>query len=103
MKVRITGQQAGDEHGPIAVAGKEAVGQFEIVVGDQQPAPVLFYQGPPSQRPDVIGHERSQIASHGPRQSYPEQPKSAGKNQVAGKRHDDFRRQWNAGGFNRHQ
>src|SRR5207249_8534523 len=46
---------------------------------------------------------RTHVAPHGPGQSHPGQLEASRVNEVAGKRHDDFRRQGDAGRFDTHQ
>ena len=97
------GQQARDEHGHVSPAQKEAVGPVEFAAAHQNPASVSLDQRTPAVASDFVGDERAQIASDGAGGGHPDQFHLAGKNEVAGKGHDQFGRQRNAGRLNRHE
>src|SRR5260370_17008235 len=62
----------------------------------------LHHQGTAAEVSNDVGQLRTQVAADGPGGSHQNQAKTSLRNQIAGKRHDDFRRQWNTGRFNGH-
>ena len=97
------GQQARNEHGHISPALKEAVSPVQFAAAHQDPASVALDQRASAVAADFVGDERAQIASDRAGRRRPDQLHRAGIDEVAGEGHDQFGRQRNARGLNRHE
>jgi hypothetical protein len=96
-------QQTRNEHRRLPPTLKETVGPIEFAAAHQDPAPVALHQRAPAVVADLVGDQRAQIASDGARRRDPHQFHRTLKHQVPREGHDQFRRQRNAGGLDRHQ
>src|SRR3989338_1953719 len=82
--------------------GKPAVGEFDVVVGDEDVAAVPPYKGAPPITPDRIGQSRTDNASQGPGYCRFPEGKPALTHEIPGKWHNDLAGKWNAGRLDRH-
>src|ERR1051326_2892123 len=96
-------QQAGDEYGEVSPAREEAVGPVEFAAAHQDPAAIALDQRAPTVGSDLVGHQRSQVASDRAHSRHPEQLECALKYEVSGERHDQFGWQRDAGGLDCHE
>lgn len=97
------GQQPRKEDRRVAVAREPTVRKLKIVLGDQKVAAILLNQGAAAVGAYGVCGNRTGVAAQRAGERHPLQVEPAKINQVTGKRHDDFRRNGNAGRFNRHQ
>ena len=75
---------------------KEPRHAVQIVLAHQHPVAVALHQRPSALRANPIRDRRAKIAAHRARRRHQKQIEAPQVNQVAGKRHDDFRRKRNA-------
>ena len=90
------GEEAGQEHGAFSIAGKEAVGDIQVVMRNKNKAAVPFDQRTPAPGAEVISHQRPRIAAQGTCQRHPGDAEPPHRDQVTRKRHNDFRGQRDA-------
>src|SRR5690242_12628167 len=96
-------QEAAHEDRDAAEAREEAVDQFEVAPADQDVAAPFLDQGPAAVVADGISDGRANVAADRAGGRDEEDIEAPGRDEIAGERHDDFGRQRDAGGFDRHQ
>ena len=97
------GQQTRNEYRHISPPQKEAVGPVEFAVAHKDPASVTLDQRASAVTADFVGDQRAQIASDRAGRGRPDELHRAGRDEVAGERHDQFGGQRNTRGLNRHK
>src|ERR1700692_1776243 len=96
-------QQPSEEDSQITPSGKELLCPIQFALAHQNPAAVTFDQWTSTVAADLIRYERPQVATERPRRRHPKQIELTLENQIAGKRHNQFRRKRNASRLDRHQ
>src|SRR5260221_9069969 len=96
-------QQPSNKNRGCTITEKKPVRDFKLVTVQQNIASVLLHQRTSTVVANLISDDRAGIAPDRARRRGPKQIELPGIDQVSGERHDDFRWQRNAGGFNRHQ
>src|SRR5690348_15651595 len=84
------GQHAGDENCGISPTMKKTLGGIEFAAPHENPAAIAFNQRTTAVIADLVRHEGAEIASDRTGRRDPEQLHRAFKDEVAGKRHDEF-------------
>ncbi len=97
------GQQARDEDRDAAVALEVVLGAVEIVAAEENVFAEAFDGGTAAPGTEPVGRDGAEVAADGSGGGDPEEIELAGVNEIAGKGHDDLRRQRNASRFNGHQ
>ena len=97
------GQKSSNENRQISPACKESIRPIELAPAHQNPSPIALHQGTSTICADLVCHQRSQIAPDRPRGGSPDQTEFSLEHEVARERHDQFRRQRDAGRFDRHE
>src|SRR5215813_5993377 len=96
-------QEAGDENGEVSPAREEAVGPIEFTSSHENPAAVALDEWTSTISAKFIRDKRPQVATDRAGSGDPEEIESALKDEVSGKRHDQFRGQRNARGLDGHE
>ena len=91
------------EYGQVSPAGEESVGPVEFATAHQNPVAIALDQRAATVAADLVRHKRPNIAPDRARRSHPEQLHRAFKDEVAGERHDQFRRERDASRLDPHQ
>ncbi len=96
-------QQTRQENRDRSVFEKELRGAVQIVPAEQNVLAKTLHQRAAPVGSDPISHCRAQVAAEGAGRGHPQKLEPARVDQVPGERHDDFRRQRNAGRLDAHQ
>src|SRR6516164_7820212 len=96
-------QQPADEDRDRAVTGKEMLGAIELGGANQDVTAPAFECRAAALGRHVIGDGRTDIAAERARGCGADQAELSDGDEIASERHDDFRRQRNTGGLDRHE
>ena len=103
------GKKPAEQDGNTAAGLEKTCHAVEVFVAHQHVFSVGFDQRTPAPGTNPIGDQRTEVTADGAGGSDPEKaepcvpcPEAAGRDEIAGKGHDDFGRQRDAGGFDGH-
>ena len=103
MNVRTTGSKPAEKHRGGAIACKKPVGAFEFGTADEDVFAPAFKHHPAALGGYIISDRRPDIAAQRARRRDTDQVRLSNRDQIAGERHDDLRRERDACGFDRHE
>ena len=102
IKVRITGSKRPRTPRDIPSAQK-TIGPVKFAASHQNPAAIALDQRPPAIASNLVGNQRTQIAADRSRRRQPQQLECALRREISAERHDQFGRQRDARGLDRHE
>ena len=97
------GEHAADQHGDGAVAVEEVIDEVEIAAAEEDVAAVALDHGASAACADPVGGDGAEVGGEGCDGCEEDEVELRVGESVAGERHDDFRRDGNAGGLDRHE
>lgn len=97
------GQEAADQDRDGTVAGEEALGEIEIVRGEQDVSAEAFDHGAAAARTDPVGRDGAKIGGEGTDGGKEDELHLSGGERETCDRHDDLGGEGDAGGLDRHE
>jgi len=97
------GEHASDEHGDGAVPGEEVIDEVEVAAAEEHHAAVAFDHGASALCADPVGGDGAEVRGERGHGGEDDELQLGVGERVAGDRHDDFGRDGDAGGLDRHE